>query len=180
MKQKIAGLITIAFLCFFTFTAFKNYSFNYQIISCGVNTANGVSGELIGQATATIQKGKGKTTTTTTYTIDGTKAMIQRFKAGDGCFEVVASTGQANPTGVVNLFKVVVGKTNRTFTLTNDGTTAPGEISFQLTPVDGSPGHFKVFLGPGATFLQGEYVFADRSTITTDGKINVWAFGIDQ
>ena len=177
MKKKIFRLVIIAFICLFTFSAFKHHSFYYQVIGCGVNAA-GVTGETLEQATATLQKGKGKSTVST-YSFQGTRALTQRFKIGDQCLEVVAFTGQSNPTGMVSLFKLTVGKTNRSFSITNDGTTASGEISFQLTPVDGSPGHFKVFLGPGATLFQGEYVFADRSTITTDGKINVWAFGID-
>ena len=179
MKQKIVGLVTIVLVCFFTFSAFKRYSINYQLIGCGLNSATGVTGEPLEQATGTLQKGKGKSTAST-YFIDGTKSSKARFKIGDQCFEVVASTGQSNPTGIVSLFKLTVGKTNRSFSITNDGTTPPGEISFQLTPVDGSPGRFKVFLGPGASLFQGEYAFADRSTLTTDGKINVWAFGIDQ
>jgi len=177
MKQKIAGLVLIAFVCLLTLSSFKHYYLNYQVIGCGINAA-GATGELLEQATATLPKGKGKSATST-YSFQGTRALTQRFKIGDQCLEVVASTGQSNPTGIVSLFKLTVGKTNRSFSITEDGTTASGEISFQLTPVDGSPGHFKVFLGPGATLFPGEYVFADRSTSTTDGKINVWAFGID-
>ena len=177
MKKKISGLVIIASICLFTFSAFMHSTLGYQVIGCGINDA-GVSGELLAQATGTLQKGKGKSSAIT-YSFEGTRALTQRFKVGGACFEVVASTGQPDPTGIVSLFKLTVGKTNRSFSITNDGTTPAGEISFQLTAVDGAPGHFKVFLGPGASLPQGEYVFADRSTITTDGKITVWAFGVD-
>ena len=93
---------------------------------------------------------------------------------------MIASTGQAAPTNYVSLYKLTVGKTNRSFTMNNDGSASTDMITVQLVSIDTSPGHYKVFLGPGASLFPGEYAFIDKTTITTDGKIKVWSFGIDQ
>lgn len=178
MKQKICGLVTIALICLFTFSAFKHNSINFQVVSCGLNSATGVTGEVLEQATGTLQKGKGKSTGST-YSIEGTRSLTNRFKIGDQCFQVVRSTGQPDPATYVSLYKLTVGKTNRSFAINNDGSASSGLISVQLIQDATTSSYYKVFLGPGASLFPGEYAFIDKSTLTTDGKINVWAFGID-
>ena len=179
MKQKIAGIATISVICLFTFSAFKHYSINYQLVGCGLNSATGVTGDLLEQATGTLQKAKGKSTGST-YFIDGTKSTKARFKIGDQCFQVVCSTGQPAPAAFVSLYKLTVGKTNRSFTMNNDGSASSDLIPVQLIQDATQGSYYKVFLGPGASLFQGEYAFVDKSTLTTDGKITVWALGIDQ
>ena len=179
MKQKITGLVTIAFICLFTFSAFKHNSMNYQVVYCGLNSGGTLTGGLLEQTTGTLQKGKGKSTGST-YSIQGTRASTQRFKIGDQCFQVVSATGQPEPSAYISLYKLTVEKTTRSFTISTDGSASSGLIPVQLISITTGSPDYKVFLGPGASLFPGEYVFIDKSTITTDGKINVWAFGIDQ
>jgi len=173
MKQKIFGLLTIAFVCLLTFSAFRHHIFSYQVKTCGPTTA-GTSGELLEQLTATLQKTKGKPTVPT-YTIVGVKSPI-RFKLNETCFELYADTGMPDPFQNLSLYKLTSSKTGRTLTMISDGSNNSTWIPTQIPQVE--PGKYKVYLGGVVT--AGEYAFVDKTTTAPNGNVTVWTFGIDQ
>jgi hypothetical protein len=168
MKQKFfhPAIVGIVFLTFFS--AFKHTAFSYVVTSC----STGYDGQLE-QANASLQKTKGKQTTSPTYTIEGTKS-VKRIPINQTCFQVLSGPGQSDPFQYVSLYKLTVGKTNRSFTVNNDGSANSAWIPVQM-PLDGDK--YKVYLSKSLT--QGEYVFIDKSTTTADGSMKIWAFGID-
>ena len=172
MKQKTFGLLTIAFVCLLTFSAFRHNTFSYQIKTCMVTT-DGSSGELLDQQTAAFQKAKNKTSAPT-YTINGAKSPL-RCKLNQTCFEVYAGTGMPDPFQNISLYKLTSNKTGRTLTMINDGSNNSTWIPMQVPQVE--PGKYKVYLGGAVT--AGEYAFVDKTTTTSNGNVTVWCFGID-
>ena len=81
-----------------------------------------------------------------------------------------------NPADYVFLYKLVVGKTYRTFTINTDGTANAMLIPIVFASLD-PPFSYKV--APVNGLVPGEYAFIDKSTITSDGKITGWTFGVD-
>jgi hypothetical protein len=173
MKQKIFWLLAAAFVCLFTFSAFTHHPFGYQLIACRPTT-DGTSGELLEQLTATLQKAKGKSVTST-YLINGSKSPL-RFKLNETCLEVLCTTGQPDPFQNITLYKLTTSKTNRTLTITTDGSNNTSWIPMQI-PYEES-NKWKVI--PAAILTVGEYAFVDKTTMTTNGNVVVWTFGIDQ
>ena len=172
MKQKTFGLLTIAFVCLLTFSAFRHNTFSYQVKTCRPTT-DGTSGELLEQLTATLQKAKGKSSAPT-YTINGVKSSI-RFKLNETCFEIYADTGMPDPFQNISLYKLTSSKTGRTLTMINDGSNNSTWIPMQIPQVE--PGKYKVYLGGAVT--AGEYAFVDKTTTTSNGNVTAWCFGID-
>ena len=172
MNQKTIRLVTIAFVCLLTFSAFRHHFFSYQVKTC-MPTTDGTSGELLEQLTATLQKTKGKSTAPT-YTTNGVKSPI-RFKLNETCFEVYADTGMPDPFQNISLYKLTSSKTGRTLTMINDGSNNSTWIPMQIPQVE--PGKYKVYLGGAVT--AGEYAFVDKTTTTSNGNATAWCFGID-
>ena len=172
MKQKILGLLTIAFICLLTFSAFRYHSFSYQVKTCMVTT-DGSSGELLEQQTATFQKAKNKTSPPN-YAISGAKSPL-RCKLNQTCFEVYADAGMPDPFQNISLYKLTNSKTGRTLTMINDGSNNSTWIPMQIPQTE--PGKYKVYLG--GTMTAGEYAFVDKTTTTSTGNVTVWTFGID-
>jgi len=170
MKRKSFRISMIVIACLIMFSAFKFNSLPYLVVSCSPD------GQIqqLEPAMATLQKAKGKPSTASTYSIDGIKS-TRRFRLNELCFQVHSGAGQSDPFMYITLYKLSVGKTNRSFTINSDGSYNPSMIPMQIPLMEANK--YKVYLGGSVT--EGEYVFVDKSTITSDGKISVWAFGID-
>jgi hypothetical protein len=41
------------------------------------------------------------------------------------------------------------------------------------------PDEYTIRISPSVAMLPGEYAFVDKTTITADGNVTVWTFGID-
>ncbi len=168
MKQKFFLPAIVAIVCLTLFSAFKHTAFSYVVISC----STGYDGQLE-QANASLQKAKGKQTTSPTYTIEGTRS-AKRIPINQTCFQVLSGAGQGDPFQYVSLYKLTVGKTNRSFTVNNDGAANSAWIPVQM-PLDGDK--YKVYLSKNLD--KGEYAFIDKSTTAADGSMKIWVFGID-
>jgi hypothetical protein len=147
-------------------------------ISYTVSVCN-VKGMIINQmeqCIAVLQKTKGKTTGSD-YLIKGAKSGI-RIKIQEGCFQVTSdqSSGMLDPNKYVYLYKLTSGKTGRSFTITDGGYSSPSLIPVTIELIEGF--HYKVTVG--SALVPGEYGFTDRTTVTPEGNLTVWAFGIDQ
>ena len=80
-----------------------------------------------------------------------------------------------NPADYISLYKLATGKTNRSFTMNTDGSANAALVPLVFSAED--YGFYKI--GPANGLIAGEYAFIDKSTLTTDGKVTVWTFGID-
>ncbi len=123
---------------------------------------------------ATYQAPKGKATAAT-YTIAGAKS-IARLRIAQAVFQSDSdpSSGTLDAASYIGLYKLTVGKSNRTFTMNTDGSsTSIMPVSF--TMIDQLSRRILV----SGAILPGEYAFVDRTTTETGGNVTVWCFGID-
>lgn len=123
---------------------------------------------------ATYVKPKGKTTSAD-YIIAGTKS-LKRLKIAEAVFNAYpdGSSTTLNPSLYIFLYKVSIGKTNRTLTMNPDGS-GPMYIPVNISKPDG----YTVRIVPAVAMQPGEYAIVDKTTTTADGNVTVWTFGID-
>jgi len=171
MKQKLFLIITLAIAC-----SFITKTFSYTISS--IDPKTGMAKATLEKSTAVKSKGK-TTTTSSSYTISNATSMV-RIRINDAIFH--ASLDNLNslggPSDYISLYKLSLGKSNRSFTINTDGTT-----NAALIPVNFIPTETRAItrINPVQGLIPGEYAFIDRSTMSADGSnITVWAFGIDQ
>ena len=156
-------------ICSLMLLAFTSKPFAYSLFA--VDPMLGKIKAKLEQSQALLQT-KGKTSATaSSYIISGTKSAI-RLKISETVFQSLSdqSTGAMNPADYISLYKLTVGKTNRSFTINTDGSTNGMLISISFSSLD-PPFSYKV--GPSNGLVSGEYAFIDKSTMTTDGKITV-------
>jgi|KBSSwiS6_1023812.scaffolds.fasta_scaffold01433_4 hypothetical protein len=167
MKYKIFLLATIAFAC-----SFITKPFAYNFIT--VDPLTGGDGTKPEKITAIFQKPKGKVTSNS-YLISGTKSAV-RLKIKEAIFNAYPdkSSSTLDPSLYIMLYKVAVGKTDRSLTMNADGSSAM-YIPVTITKPDG----YTIRISPSVAMLPGEYAFVDKTTTTTDGNVIVWTFGID-
>ena len=127
MKQNffLAALIVLASSFMLplkkVFPKMNTTTFAYTLSWCN---PDGMASKLE-KTTALIQRAKGKTTSST-YTFTSTKSII-RIKIAEVCFQALPdqTSGQINPNNYISLYKLSVGKSNRSFTVNNDGSSNP-------------------------------------------------------
>ena len=161
--------------CSIMLLAFVSKPFAYTLSA--VDPAKGAVKAKLEQSTAVLQT-KGKTSTTSSsYTISGAKFVI-RLKINETVFQSLSdqTTGTLNPADYINLYKLSIGKTNRTFAINNDGSTNTMLIPLVFASYE-PPFIYRV--APANGLAPGEYAFIDKSTTTTIGNVTVWTFGID-
>ena len=172
MKQKLS-LATIVLACAFMFLAFTSRPFAYSLSSVDMT---GKTKSKLEQSQALLQT-KGKvSSTSSTYNISNAKSAI-RLKISETVFRSTSdkNTLTMNPADYISLYKLTVGKSNRSFTINTDGNTNAALISLVFSQEEYGVNR----VGPANGLIAGEYAFIDKSTLTTDGKITVWTFGID-
>ena len=155
--------------------AFASKPFAYTISA--MDPAKGAIKTKLEQSQAVLQT-KGKTSTTSSsYNISGTKSAI-RLKISETIFQSVSdkATGNMNPADYINLYRLSVGKSNRSFTINIDGSSNSMLIPVVFTSLE-LPLSFKVASVNG--LVLGEYAFIDKSTTAAEGNMIVWTFGVD-
>ena len=172
MKQKLS-LATIVLACAFMFLAFTSRPFAYSLSSVDMT---GKTKTKLEQSQALLQtKGKASSTSST-YNISNAKSAI-RLKISETVFRSSSdkNTLTMNPGDYISLYKLTTGKTNRSFTMNTDGSANAALLPLTFSAED--YGFYKV--SPSNELIAGEYAFIDKSTLSTDGKLTVWTFGID-
>ena len=178
MKHKLILVIIVALATSFTVLpktsriAFKPIPFSYVIFA--VDIRDGQMSKKLESVPATYQAPKGKVTSAT-YTITGAKSTV-RLKIIEAIFQSQAdpATGLLDPASYIGLYKLSVGKSNRTFEMNANGTsTSMMLISFT------SLEQLSRRIAVTGAILPGEYAFVDRTTTDGSGNVTVWCFGID-
>ena len=172
MKHKFSIAI-IALACSLMFLAFTSKPFAYSLSAIDMT---GKTKTKLEQSLALLQT-KGKTSqTSSTYNISNAKSAI-RLKISETVFRSSSdkSTLTMNPADYISLYKLTIGKTNRSFTMNTDGSANAALVPLVFSAED--YGFYKI--GPANGLIAGEYAFVDKSTTTTEGNITVWTFGID-
>lgn len=178
MKQKIFLAATILLVSSFVLATKEMTKkitprlFVYQIYA--VDPKEGKVIKKMESLPATYQAPKGKATAAT-YTIAGAKS-IARLRIAQAVFQSDSdpASGTLDAASYIGLYKLTVGKSNRTFTMNTDGSsTAMIPVSF--TVLDQLSRRILV----SGAILPGEYAFVDRTTTETTGNVTVWCFGID-
>jgi len=166
MKHKLFLALAVTICCSFFSKPFVYY-FSYV-------EENGMEGGKPQKTTAVYQKPKGKVTAND-YLISGSKSTL-RLKITQSNFVAHPdeATTSLNPSLYISLYKVSSGKTNRTLSMTPEGS-GPMWLPVNISKVD----EYTIRITPGVAMLPGEYVIVDRTTITSEGNYTVWAFGID-
>ena len=167
MKQKIFLAIILAIVCSFIT---KPFAYNFST----VDPLTGGDGTKPEKTTATFQKPKGKATSNS-YLISGPKSAI-RLKIKEAVFNAYPdkSSSTLDPSLYIMLYKVAVGKTDRSLTMNPDGS-SPMYIPVTITKPDG----YTIRISPSMAMLPGEYVLVDKTTTTSEGNVTIWTFGID-
>jgi len=171
MKNKILLAFTLVLACSFAVSP------NAYVIS-QLDIARGTIKAKLEKATATYQKPKGKTSTTKEYLIPVAKSPV-RIKLFDAYFQSVDDNPNnfLNASDFVNLYKLTSDRSGRSFILNADGITSDALIPLNFTHSEANRMTMKI--SPAAVLAPGEYAFVDRSTITAEGNVTVWTFGID-
>ena len=178
MKQKLFFAATILLLSLFALASKKRIKniipppFAYSIYT--VDATIGKVRAKLESSSAAYQKPKGKENAAT-YNITGAKSSL-RLKIADAVFQSDSepSTGTLNPANYIGLYKLSVGKSNRSFTMNSDGSSI-SMIPVTFTSLDQLSNRIAV----SGAILPGEYAFVDRTTTDLDGNVKVWTFGID-
>ena len=175
MKFKIFPVSAIAIAISFMLLAFATKPFAYLLSA--INGATGVVKVNLEQSQAALQT-KGKTSTTSSlYNIGGLKSTV-RLKISETVFQSHSDrvTRSFNPADYIYLYKLSIGKTNRSFTINTDGSTNAALMPVTFSIID-LPEYQRIV--PSKGLVPGEYAFIDRSSTTAEGNITVWAFGVD-
>ncbi|MES1214488.1 MAG: hypothetical protein ABUT20_03140 [Bacteroidota bacterium] len=178
MKDKLILIITIVLLSSFVVLPktealkLSSVPFAYQFYAIDVREGKII--KRLESLSAAYQAPKGKATAAT-YTIAGTKSTA-RLRIIEATFQSDAdpATGLLDAASYIGLYKLTVGKSNRTFTMNTDGSST-SMMHLNFTSQDPLSRRITV----SGAILPGEYAFVDRTTTETDGKVTVWCFGID-
>lgn len=175
MKHKFFLASVIVFTFSFILLAFTPKPFAYTLSA--IDPAKGAVKARLEQSQAVLQT-KGKTSaTSSSYNISGGKSSI-RLKISETFFQSLSdkTTGTINPADYISLYRLSTSKTNRGFVINNDGSNNAMLVPIVFASLE-SPLSNKVT--PANGLVAGEYAFIDKTTLTTDGKVTVWTFGID-
>lgn len=140
-----------------------------------IDPATGKIKAKLENTTAVYQKPKGKSTNSV-YTISGSKSAV-RLKIAEAVFQTISdqSTGTLNPSLYLSLYKLSSGKSNRTLTISPDGSN--DAMLLPVSIVQTYPLYYRISVN--VAILPGEYAFVDKTTTASDGNVSVWTFGID-
>lgn len=166
-------IIIAAFSLLTSFESFDIYfAFNiYQAAQDGGAKAP------LEKITASLPAAKGnKTETSTVYEIPGSRSSV-RIKSIEALFKTSSDniSAKIDPATVIQLFQLAVSKNKRTFSLVNDSRVGSVTVPISFQPEDYL--FYKIILSNN--LASGEYAFIDKTTATADGKVTVFAFGID-
>jgi hypothetical protein len=165
----------IVFTFSFMLLAFASKPFAYTISA--MDPAKGAIKAKLEQSQAVLQT-KGKTSTTSSsYNISGAKSAI-RLKISETVFQSLSdkTTGNMNPADYINLYKLSVGKSNRSFTINIDGSSNAMMIPVVFSSLESA---LLYKIAPANGLVPGEYAFIDKSTTAAEGNMIVWTFGVD-
>lgn len=172
MKKINTLFFALAFgFLFFSFGNKSYFAFNiYQANEKGMPKAP------LEMTPAAIVASKGGKPSISVYEIQGGKS-ANRILAIEAMFRATSDnmTAKTDPASVIQLYKLAVSKTKRSFSLTPDSKVQSSSvpISFQQDEFL----NFKILLSGYLT--PGEYAFIDKSTVKSDGSVTVFTFGID-
>ena len=175
MKQKIFPASVIVIAISFMLSAFATKPFAYLLSA--VNAMTRLVKVNLEQSQAILQT-KGKTSTTSSlYNISGLKSTV-RLKISETVFQSYSDrvTRSFNPADYIYLYKLSIGKTNRSFTINTDGSTNAASMPVAFSIIDVL--EYQRII-PTKGLVPGEYAFIDRSTTTAEGNITIWTFGVD-
>jgi hypothetical protein len=118
----------------------------------------------------------GKTATSTVYEIAGGKSSV-RIRSIEVLFKTTPDniSAKTDPATAIELFRLVVSKSKRSFSLTNDSKVGSVPILISFQPED----YLKYKIILFSNLVPGEYAFIDKTTAAADGKVTAFAFGID-
>jgi hypothetical protein len=162
-----------AFLISTSFISPHKHFFAFNIYQ---SATDGTAKAQLERITARLQTVKGKSTSTV-YEIAGAKS-TRRINAVEAMFNASPDliSSRADPSTVIQLYKLEARKNKRLFSLTPDGKVQSEMIAVSFQSEDfGST--YKIILT--GYLSPGEYAFIDNTTSAADGSVIVFAFGVD-